>query len=1259
VRLQSDVLALETNVGLEAGRAQGLPLRLAAACRSKSNQSPSPLEESGLNHENIYTSVALDPIPVHLVSIGGPFSVKPEQIASLSGSSFGDFINRLLTAEAAAQRLSNSDLVTTYKENVGDGGVDAGLRNAATSRWLPDGESAWQFKAGNLIPSKIAGEIKGAKSAIDVIRRGGSYRLVLGTSLNTKTTKAREDKLREAVADLGIKVPDDKLSVVGAEWLARWAEEYPTLAVSPAIRGAGHVGQPHRQWAASIRHQSQFESSESRDQAIQAIHGVLSAGAEVDLHVHGDGGQGKTRLVLEALRGHELEALVLYISAADEFSTGAMSYLQAHGRAAVMVVDECDARRHEIYASLLTPGTRLRLVSIGLPSAASTRSPMVRLRGLEDEAMSELLRKNSPGLWTEARKVVVDVADGNIDYALKAARAVETSSARSAEAILSASAIRDVIRAELPGGALFLAASALALVPSLGFDQELAGELRSLSSALDIREVDLRAAARELEDAGFLTRHGRLRTVGPHPVALHLAAAAWRDLGDAIVARLIPTLDATLTEGLFRRLSEIGDPDLASEAIDRLMADGGPLGSFARLVESGRAQLLRHLVGLNPEATANKLEGLLGEVPRETLRGARSVRRDLVWALEKLAWHRGTFERAATLLLRLAVAENEEYANNAIGTFVELFGTMLPGTAAKPSQRLSYLAPLASSEDDEVRLLVVSAAAHALVTHESITVSGELQGGVVVEPRGRPSTYGEIWSYRGGMLELLVELTQDDSTDIRTRALSAITSAIHGILHLPELRKRLISLLDGLSEEQLRQVRLEVSRLSALFERVDLDEDDGRPEGLEELAAAIPRPSPDDELWQMLNERPWDWEDEDLAGAIAGAASRVVDASPVESLMAVLFDSEIPAAFEAGRALVRLDQGILDDPRVAVLLESPNSASVFGIVLQAHGEGVVERVLQFIRDQVADPVHRLQLLAALPASDVLRAQVLEAANAVSVADACRTLFRWARELPSAELAAHIDSWIDRAQSQMDYNALVDLVALHLHRVEGTPAPLGASVERLVLARSIYPDVGRESWDWGQLAGRPEVADLSVVRLLADLIESDLIPGFAGSAESNLLRASVAAAGRAGWEELMMRLHVGAWRLQFVCRGWLAGAVPVAVASKWVGDDPARARSLAAVASVGGNHLSDIATLLLSKFPDDERIESDLAGQFMSGSWVGPESARLGRQIEQVESWLATATVEPVRAWARKLKRSLEKQLAQAHRRESEEQARRP
>src|SRR4051812_40069876 len=119
----------------------------------------------------------------------GPFTVAPDRVASL-GNAFTVFVNRLVTSEARASDLAGTSVRTTHRDNVSDEGVDAAVVSDVATEWIPAGESAWQFKAGDLKPGACKAELRGATFAQDILRGGGQYRLVLGTSL----TPAKMDK---------------------------------------------------------------------------------------------------------------------------------------------------------------------------------------------------------------------------------------------------------------------------------------------------------------------------------------------------------------------------------------------------------------------------------------------------------------------------------------------------------------------------------------------------------------------------------------------------------------------------------------------------------------------------------------------------------------------------------------------------------------------------------------------------------------------------------------------------------------------------------------------------------------------------------------------------------------------------------------------------------------------------------------------------------------------------------------------------------
>jgi hypothetical protein len=1199
-----------------------------------------------------------------LVPEFGPFSVAPEQVSALGGANFGQFVSRLIATEAAAHGMRGTALETTYLENIGDGGVDAGLRHAAETSWIPAGDSAWQFKAGDLAPGRCRTELRGAAGALEILQNGGQYRLVLGASLTPTKIDKRRSALIEAAVELGIARADQVIDVVTADGLARWAEQYPALAVSPVLRGIGHIGQTLDEWSRSKLHATSWVTSTSRETQIDTIRQVIYGNEQLDLHVDGESGLGKTRLVLEALRGQPYEAIAIYAPAADEFPVAVLSHLQAQERSAVVVVDECDRKQHEVYSSVLHTGSGIRLLTIGEPGGNSTRSPMICLDGFDDEAMRELLRKNEPQLWPEAERVVVDVVAGNIDYALKAARALVNRGSGSAGSLITEEDVRAFITEQLPDGTLFLACCALALFSRFGHDADTATELSTIASGLGFQDAELHAAVASLQRYGLLSRQGRFRSVAPHPLAVYLASQGWDQYGQRIITNLLPTLDPDLTERLFRRAAEIGELDSASSALAAMMSETGVLSSLETLGRDQNSRLLVHFAVLAPRPVADRLSSLIEASSEDELREHQSVRRDLVWTLEKLAWHSRTFETAADSLLRLALAETETFSNNSNGTWIELFGTMLPGTAAPPEARIAYLRSVAASDDTRLRLLAVKGAARALAIHESIMVSGEVQGGVVVERRGRPETWGDAWSYRNAAIDILEMLATDDDGEVSSTAIQALIEAIQGSLEMPAVRDHLGQVLATLPRDAISQIRIEIEQLRSLFARVEaakevekVEETNARRESIEVLEAKLP---PEDAMERLIitaNTNSWDRPVDDVTRDLIAAARAVNGDGPGGVMLKLLSSGTVQAAFAAGAALSDLGMDLRRNQKVlAALFEGPNSEAVFGYLHRLVDHGDTDAYDQYVDRQDFPPLEKLRLTVRGPRTERAVERVDQLIRAISVSAAARLLFAWMHEAPEEHVARYLTLWLDRIDSQEDYNAAVDFASHQLFNKEKRVALLDPLNRKLVAKRSEFPNVGHQYWGWTQLAKRQLADDpVGLASLLTDLIDNGAMNTYGGTEEGELWHQALKTAGEPAWLDVMKRIEGGCWRFSFGMDVWLASAVDLRVVERWVGSSVGRARIVASVTPMEGNTLPPVAGFLLENFSQDDRVKSALVGQFVSGSWSGNESDRISRQITQVEGWVADHSLSrKAKQWIRALIASLEAWRVRALEREAEE-----
>lgn len=1189
----------------------------------------------------------------------GPFSVDPAQVVGLGGALFQNLVNRLLAAEVASAGMAGSDLHTSYQENVGDRGVDAGLYTATPTTWLPAGDSAWQFKAGDLGPEGCAAELEGATRARAVIQAGGKYRIVLGKGLEDYLIADREAKLREKAAELGYDNSGDNFKVIDGNQLARWVEQYPQLAVSTLLRGVGNVAVAFDKWQQSGMHQSTWVPSPARDELKTTVREFLANPAKLELRVEGVSGLGKTRGVLESLRGTPFEPLVLYVGDADDLNYPLIDHLTGQQRSAVLVIDECTRKRHNVFAQQLQAGARVKLISIGEREPRVPQSLPIEISPLPDDVMEKVLKENWPSLWPEARRVVVANCAGNVRWALFVAEAVLNDPTINVGSLIDENTLQLLVGDLLSGDEDFLALSALALFSRYGVDREVRIELDQIANGLGIPVHELIAANKKLERLGLVTKLGRYRSVTPQPLAVFLATRGWEQLGDVIITNLLPTLNEELVEQLFLRAADLGSTGPASVALNRILGDEGPFRSLESIADGRASRLLVQLAIISPGDVAKHLSGLINAASDDQLRNLKSIRRDLVWTLEKLVWHSATFELAADLLLRLAVAENETWSNNSSGIWLSLFGPMLPATAAKPETRMSYLERVAADPHPAVRKLAAQAAAAAIDVRGGIViVSGELQGGVIVERRGTPQTYEDLWDYLRSGIGMLRAMVGDPDSSVREVAEKALVDAMHPMLENQAVRDTLFNALASLPTDALRRVRTEVKHLYALFAQVEKPEFGaatgsehdvaGRRAGLDILNAGLPVAAPGEELASLAYAQRWEWEEGELQKSINQIATSMPQADAVAAMTDLLSAREAPeASFELGAALYLVAPGENTKASLAALADRGNVASLVGYLHASIEDGQPDAFDQFLDGPAGlelEPSTRLVITVRGPKSDAGWIRLIDLMKVVPVGIGASRMFGWHVGIDERHLIAIVDEWLTKITSQADYNLAVDAVAA---MVLQRPQLSGAVEERiitLVELRSRYPDVGQQNWDWVQLARRRLAGDVDALWLkLLQLADAGSLNLFSGSEEQKLVQEAISAAGSQSLDRVLNTVRTGSWRLQMDFRGWLADVYSPTDVISWTGQDVERARLVASLTGITDGPPSEVVRFLLDNFGADEEVSSSLYSDFVSGAWWGNESDRLTQQINQLDGWIADRN-EPagVKAWAHMVNQNLQK-----------------
>lgn len=180
---------------------------------------------------------------------------------------------------------------------------------------------------------------------------------------------------------------------------------------------------------------------------------------------------------------------------------------------------------------------------------------------------------------------------------------------------------------------------------------------------------------------GVIVQREESYQVSPIPLAVVLATNRLTLIKDKIPPFFLGA-PQRLKASLLRRWRWL-DTSQEAKAFARTLLTADYMGNLEALNTEWGSECLDHLVHVEPDFAMATIHRVFDGLSAEELHQVREGRRHLVWALEKLAFRKESFDGAATLLRRLAASETEgDISNNATGQFTQLYQLYLSGTEA-------------------------------------------------------------------------------------------------------------------------------------------------------------------------------------------------------------------------------------------------------------------------------------------------------------------------------------------------------------------------------------------------------------------------------------------------------------------------------------------------------------------------------------------------------------------------------------------------
>ena len=747
------------------------------------------------------------------------FTVRNDDLGRFNERTAVDFFQKLLWAEARRIGIEISKINVSSRINVPDGGVDATVDEvqiATGSGIIQPGRTSYQIKAGRTFKPWQASEIKKELFGTKTPERqhlGESIRACLGdegtyvlvcTGIDLVEPQRTDalDHIKNYLKQCGYQ--QSKVEVWSQNTLRGFLEVFPSLALW-ITRRSGAEFQTHQSWSQNEDMQNQFVSGQLQDELIEKIQNELWRNDDtVHVRVLGEPGIGKTKLVLEATKADDLSPLVIYSPASQFRDSNLMNTLRGEDNqfSVVLVIDECDPEnRSYIWNTFRHQGPRIKLITIYNnydPISDINVAEFEALR-LSDDQINTIIQKY--GVSKEQANRYLQFCDGSPRMAHHTGKVLSNYPGDPSQLLtddyLYKSFYIDLGRENPDSQEVKERQRVLrhiALFMRFGYERYSVREAKAIAQKAGIEWTEFQEIVNNLKNRKVLQGEFTLY-ITPKALHIKLWIEWWGVYGSSFdfekfTQELAPKAPK-LVEWFYEMFQYAAESDAASRIVEDLLGPNGPFQGDENLKTRLGSRFFSVLTEANPKSALKCLMRTIGTWDRDTLLHFTEGRRNVIWALEKIAMWEDLFGDAAELLLALGEAENEGWPNNASGVFAALFspghGRVAP-TEAPPAIRFPVLKEAFESGSKERRALGLKACRAALQSrHFSRIGSAEYQG-LRPEPKlWMPKTYGEIYDAYRRVWLLLVSQLERLPEDERKVGIEILFGHVRGLARIPNL----------------------------------------------------------------------------------------------------------------------------------------------------------------------------------------------------------------------------------------------------------------------------------------------------------------------------------------------------------------------------------------------------------------------------------------------------------------------------------------
>lgn len=495
-------------------------------------------------------------------------------------------------------------------------------------------------------------------------------------------------------------------------------------------------------------------------------------------------GIGKSRMIFEIFHGIDNSNNYYCSNASDdrllnELSTFLRERMNEEG---VIVLDDCNGDAFSKISKLrLEINTKYKIIGI-----YNDTEDIVRERGVNQlylnrrdllDSVNQYIQDQIGLLGNQAENIVRQIQDISDGFPVVAIKAIQSYRENGVTNLMN----EDELWKKMCGYQSLtvderVALQSLSLFEPLGYEQEFARDYQMVKYNENITPFDynhlkiddiFEKLVKSYKNKELIEINSCWLLVRPLPLAVWLVGQWFRNCGQNRFVQVLNDLDAIqeqaqanrMKRALCKRIQNMQDNEKAKYLFERLMAVGVPFHYEEVVCSDFGSQLFLAISTVNPVAVTNCLYDVVMPQSIDWTKNIKGdVRRNYIWCLERLSMPETTFRKAALLLAKFSLAENESWANNATGQLLQLFHVALSGTETTLRQRLDVIEELRTLGDEYIPIVLKVIDSAFSYSHFSRNAGYEHIDGKVYtdfEPMGV-----DICEYWEGCIKILGELLQ-------------------------------------------------------------------------------------------------------------------------------------------------------------------------------------------------------------------------------------------------------------------------------------------------------------------------------------------------------------------------------------------------------------------------------------------------------------------------------------------------------------------